>query len=183
MEKLNQNEMEKMLPDYLFGDMKEEDKSLFEYNLQFHPEIQNELNEAKAVFEKVDQLDFNKLVKDRSKNVSVKVMSKLNEPSVSFWSNALKFRNLVPTLGLVVMAYVYFFVPFKTQEQLTAVNNERFFKGSEIVVIDNDIDESNINVVIEEINIGSNYEEVYETLSEDEFQELLEDMDNEDFDI
>lgn len=215
------NRLEELLPDYAFGRINEKDKSFFEENIKDFPELMDELEQIQRVFQKVESVDFDGLMKKNSRNVSVKVMRNIKKSRPSLFLQFLQPKNLLPTLGLVVMAYITFFVGFDNpyyKPSSTAVNEIQVFNEMDLVALGNEIDidqlfirESDLISFAEssvdddvlsdfefslstenyydgvESYVGSSQylplEKLIDELSEDEFQEIIKDMYDENYQI
>lgn len=75
------NELETMLPDFVFGRLSEEEKRDFEESVIEYPDLLKEIQDVRVVFNRVEKMDFNKIVDDRTRNLTVKVNNKLSERS------------------------------------------------------------------------------------------------------
>ncbi|GEM_PF-2820624 len=74
--KISLEEMHDLLSDYAFERLSESEDKIFEYNLQFYPELNEEIEEVRAIFSSIDQMDMDKFLSERTKDLSVKVNSK-----------------------------------------------------------------------------------------------------------
>ena len=74
---LTYKEMQEMLPDFVFGRLSEEEKKLFEFNLQNYTDLQNEVNQVKDVFGRIDEMELDKKITQKTRNLSIKVMKRM----------------------------------------------------------------------------------------------------------
>lgn len=111
IKKLSKYEMESMLPEYLFGGLDDTDRKNFESSLVNFPEIQNEIKDVNAVFSKLDKMELNSDIPNRTRNMSVKVQERLNRRRTYGKNKAAFIKLAFPTLALMAMAY---FLVFKT---------------------------------------------------------------------
>lgn len=100
--KLNEKQMQEFLPDYIFGRLNESDNFNFEFNLPYFPEIAKEIKEVQAVFGKLNSMDIEKPIRERSKNLSVKVNEKLNKRKSNVYSGFLSPRFAMPIIALLI---------------------------------------------------------------------------------
>ena len=100
--KLNEKQMQEFLPDYVFGRLNESDKTNFEQNLPNFPEIQKEIKEVQAVFGKLNSMDIEKPIRERSRNLSVKVNEKINNNKSKVYSGFLSPRFAMPIMALLI---------------------------------------------------------------------------------
>lgn len=83
--KIDYKTMQEMLPDYIFNRLTPEENIDFKENLRHYPDLQEEVKQAQAVFSKVEDLHFDNVFGQKTRNLSVKVMNKRDSR-----------RNLVP---------------------------------------------------------------------------------------
>lgn len=104
---LSHNEMQEMLPDYIFENLTISEAELFENSLNNYPDIETEVKEAKAVFSKINKIDLKKDIADKSRNISVKVNHKLN-----FQNSYSRFKTfsrlILPTAALAIIVGMIF---------------------------------------------------------------------------
>ncbi len=105
---LTRKQTEEMLPDYAFGRLSEEDSRLFKQSIHEYPDLVQELNDIKAVFSKVEKMDFNSILENRARNLSVRVQQRRSANSSKNYSFSRIFRFAIPTVGLAVMAFIFF---------------------------------------------------------------------------
>ena len=76
---LSLSDMEAMLPDYAFGRLDEPEKLIFESHLPSFPDIKKEIIEVQRVFERIDAMDFNDSMDYMSRNLSVRVLQRMQK--------------------------------------------------------------------------------------------------------
>ncbi|MCX6155983.1 MAG: hypothetical protein NT007_17690 [Candidatus Kapabacteria bacterium] len=131
--------MQMLLPDYVFGTISEEQKLAFENSLPNYPDLQLEIADVRAVFHRVEKMDFNKLIDYKTKNLSVKVNERLHQRRESD-DFSLKLRKLfVPAIGVAAVAI--FFIYF----------SNLFNESNEFYILKNS-DKDNIAAVLSESN-------------------------------
>lgn len=170
MEKLDRNSIEEMMADYAFGRLSSNESQIFEASIKDHSDLLDELEEINKVFNRVDELDFNKVMKESSRNVSVKVLNKMNRPKEGLILNFLKLKNVIPTLGLVVISYILL-VNNQFDNQKTSYNSEinktSIIEDSVIVALGNNY--SGTDIPEESISFN-------ELISQDINEEILNDF-------
>lgn len=107
MEKIDLHRMEELLPDYVFGKLDNEEKALFEYNLQYYPEIKQEADDAKRVFQKFEQMDVDAFLNSKTKNTSVAVHRKLEKRQSKFGKFAMA-KYYLPIAAAIALIYVIY---------------------------------------------------------------------------
>ncbi len=98
--KLTEQDMKDLVSDYLFGDLNSYEKDNFENNIEFFPEIQKEIEEFRGAFEFVNKIRYEDNIIQRSKNISIKVQSKLNKTQSKFVNF---FKYFAPVLCLILL--------------------------------------------------------------------------------
>jgi hypothetical protein len=118
--KLSYREMQELLPDYAFGRISDSDKINFETTLPDFPDLQQELKDVKAVFSRVEEMDFDAAINRKTRNLSVKVNNRLAAKS----KKKTSVRRLAPAL-LVIIASILVFNIWGTNEKVvtTAIDN------------------------------------------------------------
>jgi len=106
MKNLERKEIEELMGDYCFGKLTQFEKEVFEKSIKNFPDLIDELNDVKNVFEKFDKEDFNKLNEQLSRNVSVKVQTKLSVKTIkSNLNSKFIFQYFVPTLAVFAFGW------------------------------------------------------------------------------
>jgi hypothetical protein len=158
MDKLDFHRMQEMLPDYAFGRLSERESKIFELNLDQNPEIKSELEEIQEVFQKVEKIDFNSMMKDRSKNISFKVQQNLRSKKNKFIDTSFFYKILVPSMAVVLMAYFIFIEDIFNNDpiinEVNIVRNE-IISSSDYQALFEDIEEEDILVHIDPIGIAN----------------------------
>ncbi len=93
--------LEELLPDYAFQSISDHEKLFFESNIKNFPDLQKELTEVKSVFCRIDKMNLNDDYSQRSRNISVKVLDKINHPGIS--NRSFLFRFVAPVFGLALL--------------------------------------------------------------------------------
>lgn len=124
--KLQYKEMQEMLPDYVFGRISAQDKADFESNLPLYPDLNQEIRQVREVFSKVEEMDFNRILETKTRNLSVRVndrMRKHRKPSTYSWT----MKYAVPTMAVVVLIVFTYFnkneTPANRQEDIAIQSN------------------------------------------------------------
>ena len=104
--KLNLNEMQDLLADYSFGKLSEFETQIFELNLPDYPELQKEIKEVKSVFERFESIDFDKIVSDNTRNLSIKVNNRLERRKRFSFYAFNKFA--IPSVLALALIYIAF---------------------------------------------------------------------------
>jgi hypothetical protein len=230
---LTKMQMEEMLPDYVFERLKCSDRQDFESNLNKFPELQQEIAEVRAVFARFEKMDVDADIRERTRNMSIKVNQKLKKRRKSAKAGFLKFA--VPIAAVLALAMFVFQKPgtdftsnrnidinspvasipeFEIDLAEIKTDSVIIDNGSEIIARDDEpfeiytggldlaadysdylntaIDNEILNAFFEDqpgktgfIESGSDfYYSIYDdiqNIDEDEFQILLEAIENEDF--
>lgn len=99
--------MEEMLPDFALGRLESDKADEYEKNLPDYPDMMKDVEDARLFFQKVEKMDFDKILDSRTRNLSVKVNSRRSKAmSLSGFGYLLRFG--VPALALVVIAVIFY---------------------------------------------------------------------------
>jgi len=104
---LDYKSMQELLPDYVFKRLSEEDILKFEQSLPNFPDLQYEIAEVRAVFYKVERMNFDDNIEYKTRNMSVKVINRINSRKSLESVNRRILKFLVPTLTLAVADYFF----------------------------------------------------------------------------
>ena len=107
MQKLDLHRMQELLPDYVFGKLDNEEKALFEHNLQYYPEIKQEADDAKRVFQRFEQMDVDAFLNSKTKNTSVRVHRKLENRPKRFGKFAM-VKYYLPIAAAIALIYAVY---------------------------------------------------------------------------
>lgn len=132
------NELEQMLPDYVFGRLDDVNKNEFEKCVTEFPELIKEINDVKSVFSKVDKMDLDRILDHKTKNLSVKVNQKLYNKS-KVGGNSFLFRYALPVAVVITVAMIYYQNTFKDN---THIDNAKFSN-----ILNNSIDNFDFSLI------------------------------------
>ncbi len=166
-EKLTYKQMQEMLPDYVFGRTIESDRLAFEKCLPDYPDIQQEVNEVSAVFRKMELMDIEKPIRDKSKNLSVKVNQKLYRNTQPKYSGKFNLKLIMPLMAFLIAGAMFLYYNRNDEQISNAVQSSelQILSNSDIKAITNDT--NNIDIIIESADIYSKSNSV-------DFSDLLE---------
>ena len=102
---ISQTEMQDMVSDYLFGTLSEYEKQIFEYNLNYHPDIIEEVHLFRTAFDEVNKTTLEDNLIQRTKNMSYKVQKRINDQKISR-GNYSVIKFLSPAIGLVLIIVI-----------------------------------------------------------------------------
>ncbi len=198
-------QMQEMLPDYVFGRVTISEAKAFEENLDRFPDLRKEVKSVKSVFSKVERMDIDKRINQRTRNLSIKVKSQLNSKKSNPFKSPLGVRFVLPIIGIIVVGiifYIYFlsldYTPNNSPEY--SVNTFEMVKPQEILAAMSDssisdtdyldyaseisINQDNINfddLVLDEEDFNESIEEqiselILGELNEDDYMKILNDL-------
>lgn len=104
---LSRKQTEEMLPDYAFGRLGAEDSLQFEQSIDAYPDLSQELKDIQGVFSKVEKMDFNSILENRTRNISVRVQERMAKNSKNNSMSRL-FRLVIPTVSVAALAIFFF---------------------------------------------------------------------------
>lgn len=122
MKELSNNQeykkMQGILPDYALGKASIEDKEFFEANISKYPDIAEELQQARMVFGRIEEMNIREIVKRHSQNLSVKVNRKLDRRTHAQRRISFFGRIVLPTFGVAAVVFaIMFMVPTDNNNQ------------------------------------------------------------------
>ena len=106
LKKYNRAEMEQRLPAYIFGELCDAEKEIFESSIADFPDILNEITEVRRTFELLNQIDFDKVLFDKTKDLPARVVRKVARSNKKTTKFIVPLRFLVPA---IVTAAILFF--------------------------------------------------------------------------
>ncbi len=202
MKQYTYKELQERLPDYAFGKLRGDEKKIFESSLQHYTDLQEELEETILLFKRIEETDFSGKMRKYSRNVSVEVQEELGtkpKASRSYFSKAV-----IPTLGLVFMAYILLFTDQFSGDDAKEVftlsqgelisdedilslgsdfNFSEYAEFGEILITDLTLEEEYLSSEMDyykmdegEITSDFNTDYLLKDLSESDFQEILKGM-------
>lgn len=234
-DELTYKQMQEMLPDYVFERLGINETKSFEENLHRYPDLKREVANVERVFGKVDRMDIEKRISQRTRNLSIKVKNEMKQKRANKGRVLFGIRYVMPIIGIIVVSmifYIYFlsldygkqqdqeytkstFTMVKPQEVLAVISDitvgedDYLNAASEMSIDQKDIDVDELiidkdsfmesidnylaEMLFEDIdaeeylNILNDYNlthDIYipvDEINEDDFQSILEDIENEDF--
>lgn len=201
MKELNRDEMLELITDYAFGRLSANEASIFESNLNKYPELKEEIIEIRNAFSKVNKEKLINELENKTSNLPYLVKQKQYA-----LNGNINLRKNILKLSLPIIIVVGFFFVMrqielndierdnKLPEILLSVEEANIiFENVDVSYYDpyqNDFYLENSVEEIEDINTDIiNYTSsttIYNyinEISETEFNELLDELDNEDFNL
>lgn len=200
MKELDQKEMQELMIDYAFGRLTEYESNIFESNLINFPEMKIEIIEIRKSFSKVNREDLINHLENKTSNLSYKIKQeqyKINE-NKNLKKNILKFS--IPIIGLISFFFIMRQVEINKLESSNSLP-EFVLSDAEIGIIFDEFDNAYFdpyyNTFYAELETFETKENVDATInasnttiynylneiSETEFNELLDKIDNEEFNM
>jgi hypothetical protein len=193
MKELNYDEMKELLSDYSFGKLTQYEISIFEANIDNYPELKNEVIEIRSAFSNLNKKQIKERIERKTVNLSYKVNQNKysKQRNKNLWFSVIKF-----SIPVLLLGFTYVYVQ-QDQEYKPAEKNEKLESAELVSEVDFNIiigDIDNINSFNEvsqlntiEVNDGllqiSNSEidelNLLESMSESEFNELLDEISDE----
>lgn len=96
--KYNRHEMEERLPAYIFGELSELEKDIFDKSLADFPDIHDEIKQVRNTFVLLDKIDYDKLLFDKTKDIPSRVARQVAKNNTQKKLSFLPLRFLVPAL-------------------------------------------------------------------------------------
>lgn len=171
---LTKDEMERLLPDFLFNRLNEKERNLFEANIDKYPELKLELDNAKSVFETADLMSFDRLITGQSNDISVKVNNRIaSKESKSRNFLASRFSKYsIPLAAAIALGYFGitsdFFVSDGKTELITQADME--------VLFDSEVAEDDIPIIYNEkpFSLSSNDIMIDDAQKNEQLNEIID---------
>jgi hypothetical protein len=166
--KYNRREMEENLPDYIFGRLNSESKEIFERTLPNFPDLIEEIKQVRNVFNKLEQIDFDKIsylqTKDLPDKVAIRLRTNTHSQTYKNYNNRFEqkyirsWKYLLPAMAILV--FIALILPniylnnknkaiflnsnIKQQEQSATIGNTSDNTSPIVKITSNDIAKNNL---------------------------------------
>lgn len=115
--------LEQMLPDYALGKLSAEDKDIFEQNIPAYPDLEKELDSFRIMFSRMENVDFDSPLEERTRNISVKVNERLAEKRSKKKAGViLKYISPVAAM-LVITIGIFLLTPGNDNQNINSNKN------------------------------------------------------------
>ncbi|MEJ5244946.1 MAG: hypothetical protein WHV28_04480 [Bacteroidota bacterium] len=160
-----------LIPDYVFRRLNDDEREFFEKHYQEFEEIKKEVEEVQLFFEKLEQMDFDKVFQSHTVNTSVKVLNKMERKAQS--QSSLRF---VPKLALPLIALIVIFIAIQldlnNKGKYIKIDQTQISKLSEPMIIDSSIiEEVSSPELVQIVEYGATQQEEID-------EKEIEEMDN-----
>jgi hypothetical protein len=105
---MTRKEMEELIADYSFGRLDKETAEKYAQNLANYPDLAVEVEETRKVFSKIESMDFDAILDNRTRNLSAKVHQKRNFKRSNQSSTAFLIKFAVPAAVIMALAITVF---------------------------------------------------------------------------
>lgn len=177
MDNDNYKKLQEMLPDYVFDRLDNSDKFLFEENVKNFPDLIEEINQVKAVFNRFDKMEFEDKINHRARNFSVKVIEKKqNQKSYKFTGGQYLVRFLVPVALLITIGIYYLGSPKLPKSDISKVIEMKVASIGDSINSLNVTEEflNNSEQYSSEVALANNLENLYEEEVSDALNEMID---------
>ncbi len=172
MKKALKNKLENMLPDYISGDLDRLETEYFEREIVNFPHLEELVQETKAIYKRIDQIDYDSIFESKSQNLSVKAKLAVNKNRKSSWF----VRYALAPIVILMALSVYYITDIHNQTNQNTVAEEiqisdSFLEDYSTAYLDSDAESTDetFNIkedVVEKINnADSFFDDIYEQLS------------------
>lgn len=148
-EKISRKELEALLPGYVFNDLTENEKAEFETAITDHPDLEQEVKEGCEVFEKINNMDFDKILNSHTNYLPEKVIERLQKRDLPIYETRKRPKTLLLPIGIAAAAIILFFFTnkFNTNDtnsifpknELQNIDEAAFFSESEKSILTEEI--------------------------------------------
>lgn len=174
MDNDNYKKLQEMLPDYVFDRLDSSDRNFFESNVNNFPDLIEEINQVKAIFNRFDKMEFEDKINQRARNFSVRVNEKIEKhASYKFSGSQYLVRYLVPAAILITVGLYYFGSPRFQKKDVTREIEKKVASISDSIGTFNEEEVQNISEQYSSEALQANN---LENLYEDEISDALNEM-------
>ncbi|MGI6369916.1 MAG: hypothetical protein GX372_05955 [Ignavibacteria bacterium] len=192
--KLSKYEIEALIPDYIFGNLTEEERTMLEISIIDYPDLQKELQDGIELFDRIDKMDFDAILAQKTDYLPERVVNNLMKRNIPVYElKKKKHRFIMPFAIAATAAFLYFvFNPSKFYDdngahtfQDTYSNNSMFTELEKNIIYDEFVENEylpELGAIIDKTNNRfdeNNYfeedEEIYNFLIEEEIGKHITD--------
>jgi anti-sigma factor RsiW len=116
---LSRAEAEAMLPDYVFGQLTEYEKDVFEASLANYPDLKEEMADMQLVFKYLEKEKYKNMHAQRTRNLSVSVLKRLEQKDLRRKRIIRGASFGIPGLAAAATAFIMMFpgiAPLKVED-------------------------------------------------------------------
>ncbi len=170
---LSKKEIEALIPDYIFGNLTHEQRSDFEISIVNYPDLEFEVEEGISLFSRIDKMDFEKILEQKTGYLPEKVVARLEKNNKPVYNLRVKPKRWLLPVGLAVAAAVLLFFFINTTQHKTVKTSFSYSSNNleQATVPINDTSKS-IFTDLEKIML---YEEFVETGNIDDIKDYIYD--------
>jgi hypothetical protein len=106
---LSRAEAEAMLPDYVFGQLTEYEKDVFEASLANYPDLKEEMTDMQLVFKNLEKEKYKNMHAQRTRNLSVSVLKRLEQKDLRRKKIIRGASFGIPSLAAAAAAFIMMF--------------------------------------------------------------------------
>ena len=145
-----------MLPDYIFNKLTEQEQLEFEQAVTKYPDLEEEVNDAKSLFDHIEKFDYKKMMYDKSQYLPDRVVANLERRNALHKPWKQNWKRLIGFGIFAAIILVYFHFTQKDDMQVANIlplqDDIEFFSDAEIEMF---ADMQEIN--LEDININPQF--------------------------
>lgn len=156
MKLLSREEMEMLISDYVLDRLDDEQKQIFEHNLEIFPDIKKECSDAKQVLNKMENFDMNRAFGSRRAGTIKFIEESLRRQTPRIRGNKT-FRFAIP-LAIMIAIFIFY-------NNLYKHNSSRYVYSPIFFDFENEISKSDLDEI---------YQKDFDSLTEDEIMQIFE---------
>ncbi len=116
-----------LLPDYVLGRLGGSDKDFFELHYNDYPNVVSEVAEGKKLFDRLEAMDFDKVLSEHTRNISVKVLKKMEKYDKKNYGYSAILKLVLPSVGIVAITLIMF-MPYIFKEKEVQIDRANIAK-------------------------------------------------------
>ncbi len=126
-EKISRKEIEALLPDYVFNNLGENEKTKFETAIIEYPDLEQEVEDGRELFNRIEQMDFDRILRKHTDYLPEKVVERLQNRNIPIYELQKKKGKWILPAGIAAAAILLLFVFTNRTEN----NEKKFINGME----------------------------------------------------
>ena len=171
IDELSYNQMQEMLPDYVFNRVSMNDALIFEENLLRYPELIKEIRDVRRVFGNVEKMDLNNTINQKTRHLSIKVRNGYKKDCRKPQNSILGFRYIMPIIAILAVSAL-FYSYFQSQSNSTNETKQSYTENIKEIVKPQEV-----LVVMSDTSISDDdYIEITNELSSDDNQINMDEL-------
>lgn len=106
IKKYNRKELEERLPAYIFGELNDVEKQIFDNSVAEFPDLKDEITQVRRTFDLLERIDYDKVLFDKTKDLPTRVVREINKTNYQSSKLFIPLRFIIPALVTAAILFV-----------------------------------------------------------------------------